>query len=90
MLDDLFVWDRIGKHFDMCYNVHNFNDHKQNLDRLCSFQPEDVAQCCTHVLQKQMTEAKKHLSNSLLSVPHLILLQRQEHVPQCPQTEATA
>ena len=37
MLDDLFVWDEIGRHFDICYNVHNFDGHKQKLDRLCSF-----------------------------------------------------
>ena len=73
MIYDLFTWDGIGGHFDMYYSVHNFDGHKQKLDRPCSFQTKDFAQCCTHVLQKLMAEVKKHLSNSLLSTPHLIL-----------------
>ena len=58
MLDDLFVWNGMGRHFDMYYSVHNFDGHKQKRDRSCSFQPEDVVQCCTHVLQKLVAEEK--------------------------------
>ena len=69
MLDDLFVWEGIGRHFDMYYSMPNFDGHQQKLDRSCSFQSEDVAQCCTRTLQKLMAEKKKHLPRSLLSTP---------------------
>ena len=58
MLDYLFFQDGIDRHSDMYYNVNRFDGHKQKLDRSLSFQTIDVAQCCTHVLQKLMTEAK--------------------------------
>ena len=64
----------LRKQFFFSYTT--FDGHKQKLDRSRSFQPEDVAQCCTHVLQKLMTEENKYLSSSLLSSPHLILFQR--------------
>ena len=50
--------DGIDRYSDMYYNVNRFDGHKQKLDRSLSFQTIDVAQCCTHVLQKLMTEAK--------------------------------
>ena len=43
MLDDLFVWDWIGRHFDMYHSMHNFDGHKDKLDRSCFYQTEDVA-----------------------------------------------
>ena len=44
MLDDLFVWNGIGRHFGMYYSVHNFDGHKQELDRSRYFQPEKSIQ----------------------------------------------
>ena len=69
MLDDLFVWEGIGRNFDIYYSMPNFDGHQQKLDRSCSFQSEDVAECCTRALQKLMAEKKKHLSSCLLSTP---------------------
>ena len=43
MLGDLYVRGEIGRFFDICYSVHNSNGHKQKLDRLCFFQPKDLA-----------------------------------------------
>ena len=43
MLGHLYVRGEIGRSFDIYYSVHNSNDHKQKLDRLCFFQPKDLA-----------------------------------------------
>ena len=40
----------------MYYSVHNFDYHKQKLDRSCSLQSEDVAQRCTYTPQKLIVE----------------------------------
>ena len=55
-LDVLFLWDEIGKHFDMYYNEHNFDGHKQMQGRSFFFRPEDIAQWSTPVLSKAVAQ----------------------------------